>query len=381
MHPMTDVLILTANLGYGHQSVANAIAAQLKLSYPHLASVIENPFDHPKVPNLITRTQKDYDYYVKRWPQLYKLGYQALDRRLTAEILKDSNIILFHRAISELILKYRPRLIVNTYPIYHPAIHSTFLRHRSRRVPVVTTVTDLSHVHQLWFHRVSSAVVVASDNIKKKAISHNINPKIVYKYGIPVDPHLTTPQNLTLLKKSIGYDKKKVTLFVVGSPRVHNLVPILNLLNHSSLPLQFIITAGGNQHLFKELQKIPWHQPHIIYNQLDHQHMAAPLQLSDIVITKAGGIIVTESVALSKPLILIHAIQGQETGNVTFITRHHAGVFAHEPIDTQIHLFNWLHNNRELLNQFTLNAQKIGKPQAALKTSKLIHTLIGKKLE
>lgn len=373
---MTDVLILTANLGYGHQSVANAISSQLKITNPNLKSVIENPFDHPKVPNLISRTQKDYDYYVKRWPQLYKLGYLALDRRLTAEILKDSNIILFHRAISDLILAHRPRLIVNTYPIYHPAIHSTFLRHRNRRVPVVTIVTDLSHVHQLWFHRVSSAVIVASDNIKKKAISHNINPKIVHKYGIPVDPHLTSPQNLSTLKKSLGFDKKRVTLFVVGSPRVHNLVPILNLLNHSLLPLQFIITAGGNSHLFKELHKISWHHPHIIYNQLDHQHMATPLQLSDIVITKAGGIIVTESLALGKPLILIHAIQGQETGNVTFITRHHAGVLTQEPIDTQIQLFNWLHNKHELLNQYTRNAQKIGKPQAAFKTSKLIHKLL-----
>lgn len=376
MLSMADVLIFTANLGYGHQSVANAIATQLKLSYPELTCAIENPFDHPKVPNLISRTQKDYDYYVKRWPQLYKLGYLALDRRLTAEILKDSNIILFHRAISDIILAHAPKLIVNTYPIYHPAIHSTFLRHRSRRVPVITTVTDLSHVHQLWFHRVSSAVVVASDNIKKKAISHKVNPKIIYKYGIPVDPHLTSPQNLKALKKTFSFDKNKVTLFAVGSPRVHNLIPILNLLNHSQLPLQFIITAGGNQHLFRDLHQIPWHQPHIIYNKLDHQHMSAPLQLSDIVITKAGGIIITESLAAGKPLILIHAIPGQETGNVTYVTRHHSGVFTQEPVDTQIQLFNWLHNNHELLKQYTQNAQKIGKPQAALKTAKLINSLI-----
>ena len=59
------------------------------------------------------------------------------------------------------------------------------------------------------------------------------------------------------------------TALVMGSARVKNLKPILNILNHSGLPLQLVLVAGGDAQLYDDLTHTEWHTLTRIYNFVD----------------------------------------------------------------------------------------------------------------
>ena len=50
--------------------------------------------------------------------------------------------------------------------------------------------------------------------------------------------------------------------------------------------------------------------------------------MADIIITKPGGMTVTECLALRKPLIIIKPIPGQEEGNANFLLKNNWAVIC-----------------------------------------------------
>jgi processive 1,2-diacylglycerol beta-glucosyltransferase len=53
--------------------------------------------------------------------------------------------------------------------------------------------------------------------------------------------------------------------------------------------------------------------------------MAEYMKLSDVVITKAGGLTTSECLTLKKPIIMINPIPGQEEYNAKFIEKNNFG--------------------------------------------------------
>jgi 1,2-diacylglycerol 3-beta-galactosyltransferase len=89
------------------------------------------------------------------------------------------------------------------------------------------------------------------------------------------------------------------------------------------------------------------------------------MRAADAVICKAGGLIVTESLAAGRPMLLVDAIPGQETGNADLVVRSGAGDLVRserEVIETVAH---WLMTGGKLLQERSHCAAALGRPQAA----------------
>ncbi len=89
------------------------------------------------------------------------------------------------------------------------------------------------------------------------------------------------------------------------------------------------------------------------------------MRASGMNVCKAGGLIVTESLASGLPLLLVDALPGQEIGNMEFVVANEAGEFHTTPEDVLTCVTRWFANDEEILKQLAENAKKIGKPQAA----------------
>ena len=90
--------------------------------------------------------------------------------------------------------------------------------------------------------------------------------------------------------------------------------------------------------------------------------MSDMMLASDATICKAGGLIVTESLACGIPMMLIDVIPGQEEGNRDYVLKNGAGVLVETPMQTLETLAHWMEGNGEGLNEAAQNAQKIGRP-------------------
>ena len=83
---------------------------------------------------------------------------------------------------------------------------------------------------------------------------------------------------------------------------------------------------------YNAANQMTWHIPVKIFNFVEN--MPTLMHASDIMLCKAGGLIVTESLACGLPMILIDVIPGQETGNAEYVMAYGAGDMSETPVTT-----------------------------------------------
>jgi 1,2-diacylglycerol 3-beta-galactosyltransferase len=231
-------------------------------------------------------------------------------------------------------------------------------------VSVVTVITDLTNVHRLWFSDAADYCLVPTQDVYEQAILNNLAKKKVQITGIPVHPNLFhETRDPAVIRSELGWLVDKTTVLVVGSKRVKRLEPVLHVLNHSGLPVQLVAVAGGDDNLFAQLQATEWHIPTTLYNFVDK--MPTFLHAADCIICKAGGLIVTESLASGLPLLLVDVTPGQEEGNAAYVVDHGAGELAADPVDVLEILFHWLDHDKKILSERARVSRTLGRPRSA----------------
>ncbi len=128
------------------------------------------------------------------------------------------------------------------------------------------------------------------------------------------------------------------------------------------------IVAGGDDELYEWLKNTDWHGIVHLYNYVSN--LPALMRASDVIVSKAGGLIVTESLALGRPLLLVDVTPGQEEGNANYVIKNGAGLLAATPVDALESLFHWIHDPA-LLAKYQERARDLGRPHSAFTISEL----------
>lgn len=369
------VLILTADAGFGHRSAANAVAAAIEEKYPEELKVeIANPLDDRRTPSFLRDSQTDYTKWVRSVPELYRFGYDASDSLVPTALMESTLAVLLNEVMRDLLKKSQPDVILSTYPLYQSALTALF-RNKRYRVPLFTSITDLSTVHRMWFHRKVDGLLVPNSLVADLATSYGVHPEKVVITGIPVHPNVVRDiRAKNEVRADLGWTPDLPTVLAVGSKRVERMIDTLNIINHFGGPVQLAVVAGKDDRLYNEMQHFDWHIPAHIYDFVEN--MPALMHAADLIICKAGGLIVTESLACSLPMILIEVIPGQETGNAEYVTALGAADLAETPVAVLEDLCHLLQNDRALLHKRAENAAHIGQPRSAYKVAAILHGAI-----
>jgi 1,2-diacylglycerol 3-beta-galactosyltransferase len=168
----------------------------------------------------------------------------------------------------------------------------------------------------------------------------------------------------------LGWCSDLTTVLVVGSKRVGHLHDTLRTLNHARLPLQLAIVTGGDEDLYNELTAVEWHVETHLYHFV--KNMPPLMHAADCVMSKAGGLIVSEALACGLPMLLVDVLPGQETGNADYVVQNGAGDYAKDPITALEALYHWLDQDRRLLAERAHHARRLGRPHAAYDIADLI---------
>ena len=358
------ILILYADYGSGHRSAARAILTALEQMYAErVAALVVNPLNEDSAPIFLKLDQKEYDQRVTKSPELYKLAYEIGDMGVTTNLVESAMIVLMHDTLRKIIAREKPDAIVNTYPHFLAPLSSNYTL-ASTRIPTITVVTDFTSVNQLWFNPVADLTIVPTQAARGIGIAQGLPPHSLLIYGIPVHPAIANERrSKTEIRRALGWRDDRVTLLAVGGTRVRNLPEVLHVLNHSGLPLQLALVAGGDERLYHTFRSVEWHLPAQIYNRVEN--IPAMLHAADLVMCKAGGLVTSEALAAGRPLLYIDLIQGQETGNVEYVTGQGAAELAANPVQALEILCHWLDGDGARLIERAAAAQRLGRPRAA----------------
>ncbi len=371
-----NILILTGDAGLGHRSAAEALEKAFARRYPDETEItVNNPLNHPDIPEVIRQSQSDYDEIVKAIPDLYRLGYEVSDAKLPVSLMEGGFTLLLLDVMRQVIKQAQPDIILTTYPIYAAPLAS-LQDSDGLNLPTLATVTDLVTVHHVWFNPDLTRLTVPTEVVRQKALEAGLQTEQIILTGIPVDPEIHTLKQTDPLKlrRELGWDADLTTLLVVGSPRVQALMDILREIDTSDRAFQFTLVAGGDPDLFKKFTTTKWKHPNQTYDFVET--MPKFMRASDLIISKAGGLIVTESLASGLPLMLVHVLPGQERGNVGYVLDHGAGALCKTPQEARQTLSQWLANGGEKLRAAAKNSAATGKADAAFKIAEIAWDLL-----
>ncbi len=95
------------------------------------------------------------------------------------------------------------------------------------------------------------------------------------------------------------------------------------------------------------------------------------MQISEVVVTKPGGITTAECLCKQVPMIIINPIPGQEQKNTDFLLGHGVAVRAERSVDVVNYVDEFLHNP-EKLRRMRDAAAKFSRPSSSLDAARAI---------
>jgi processive 1,2-diacylglycerol beta-glucosyltransferase len=90
--------------------------------------------------------------------------------------------------------------------------------------------------------------------------------------------------------------------------------------------MQFVVLTGKNNQLYHRLQK-KVNQPHI---RIEPFRCDIPLRMAaaDLLVTKPGGLTISEAIAKKLPMFLFEALPGQEKANQQYLLHHRVAMIT-----------------------------------------------------
>ena len=322
------ILVFSAGFGNGHFRAAEAVIEGIRIKEP-FAKIIHLDFGDFLSKRFNTMAKNLYIEMIKHTPKLWGRFYYK-----TAKLLQPESMI--QRFLNQLgrsdFLKYiqafEPDLIVCTYPTVSSILAQLRLE-RLLHVPVITVITDYA-VHSHWVHRGVDRYMVACEEVKRSLVSWGIEAQRIHVTGIPVSPKFEGEMDRGHIISKLGLNPDLPTLLVMGGVYggLKSVKRICLTLADSPVPVQSIIVCGKNEKLYHFLEEVSVQARNLIVRLGYVHNLEELMEVSDLIITKAGGLTVSEALTKHLPLVIFKPIPGQEDENAQFVQRIGAGHIA-----------------------------------------------------
>jgi processive 1,2-diacylglycerol beta-glucosyltransferase len=229
--------------------------------------------------------------------------------------------------------------------------------------PLVTSVVTDFEAHALWMEPGVNLYCVAAEETKARLLARGVGAEKVVVTGIPIASKFSSPIDQRDVRRCFGLrDDVPVLLVLGGGFGMGPVAQILQQLNKLETRVQILVVCGRNLELRRELAVQEHRHPTDVLGFVDN--MQELMAVSELVITKPGGLTSSEALAMGKPLFVLNPIPGQEAANSDFLLEHGAAAKANRLEDLPFRLEQLL-GSVKLLSMAEA-ARGLGKPQAAM---------------
>lgn len=322
-----NVLIFSASFGAGHVRAAEAIMEELRAQAPNV-KITHLDFGAflSKTVNYVVKNT--YIELIKYTPKLWGKFYYRTSRIPPDSVLQKFLNGLGRHEFAKLIQELQPDLVVCTYPTV-AGVLAQQRRKGSLNVPVVTVVTDYA-VHSQWIHAGVDLYIVGCRDVYDGLAARGIDPGSIQVTGIPVSPKFERKLERRELLQKFDLSLRLPTVLVMGGAYgvLGGAKKICKLLMEADFPLQTILVCGRDEKLYKTLEAMLEERknPVALFGYVNN--VEELMSVSDIIITKAGGLTVSEALTKRLPIAIFKPIPGQEEENALYLESTGAGRMA-----------------------------------------------------
>ena len=353
------VLILTAKYGNGHVQVAKTLENQCnKLDFPKV--IVCNLYSE-SFPVFSEITQFLYLKSFSFGKQFYRLFYYGVDKIYNKRMM-NLYFKMGHKRLHEIVTTEQPDIIINTFPMI---VVPEYRKKTGTVIPTFNVLTDFC-LHRIWVHEDIDKYYVATSHVKEKLIQVGIHPSTVKVTGIPIRSQFEEEIMSSEIYTKYNLDPNKKTLLIMAGAHgvLKNVKELCQSFISKSENTQIVVICGNNTILKESLEPLATNFPGK-FKVLGYVERIDELyRIASCMITKPGGITLTEATAIGVPVILYRPVPGQEKENAHFFKNNHAALIVNQVanITDEVHK---LLNDEKRLEQMKKNIRGLHVPRSA----------------
>lgn len=360
---INKVLVLYASYGGGHLSAARSINEFIENNYPNIQTEL---IDCVKYINkaLEAVTTKAYTEMAKKVPNAWGHIYKGADSGPISRISTASNKVMAIK-LKKLLEEKNPDLVICTHP-FASQMCSYLKRKGKTNVKIATILTDFA-IHNQWVvgHEYTDFFFVSHLGMKEDLIAEGVNPGKIYTTGIPLSNKFLLEYDKSQILENFGLTPgKKTVLFFgggeLGLGKTHTFNIFKSFVQNDNI--QLVAIAGKNpkmrEHFETYVEEIGKENSVKVLEYTDK--VAQLMSISDLVVTKPGGLTTTESLASGLPIVVINPIPGQEEENAEFLEKSQVAIWIKKD-DNVEEILNDLFSSPDKMQKMKVQARLMAK--------------------
>jgi processive 1,2-diacylglycerol beta-glucosyltransferase len=325
---MKRILVISMKTGWGHIKAAQALEEYAKNNLPDFKITHVDLCEIE--PMLGKFFEIFYDITNDRLPTVWGAVYDTFDKEMVSSAFRKVNGFqrIFNRRISRYLRKQAVDGIIFTNvipaPMVAPACRKIF-----PNIPLTVVVTDY-HGHSYYNVPLIDRYFVAIPEVKDDLARVGIDAQKIFVTGIPVGQKFYANYDRGRLKRKLGFNDSYKTVLFVSRLSKDFVIPTIERLLARDPKINLVMVCGGNNKLYKKIKEVilPRNNFKLLNwtNRIDEY-----MKISDAVVSKPGGLVISECLALGKRIVMTDPIPGQEERNAEFIAKYGYGKLALDP--------------------------------------------------
>ena len=350
------ILVIYATAGAGHKKAAEAIFHGLEAQGGHdvrLADALDytNPYFKKNYPG-------GYTFLVTYLPWAWGFLFGLLDAPWMQPLLRGVRRLyngLNAQALQKFLIQEQFDGVITTQ-FLSGEVCAYLKREGKIKSKIICVVTDFD-VHRIWVNEGIDVYTAACEYTKNKLMALGVPSEKIFTTGIPTDARFAQNPDKSALKKKLGLQDGILTILITtGSFGMGPVEELIKLLER----YQLLIVCGNNKDLYERLKPLAQKNVHIL-GLVDN--MDELMSVSNVMVTKPGGLSISEALVKGLPMIFFSAIPGQETNNIKVLSTYEVspGQSSLPQIVETIH--EWDSNPKDL-DALRLRLSELSKPNA-----------------
>ena len=370
---MKKLLITYASFGSGHKSVAEYVKDYFEEHSNEFEIKVIDVMEYGSIFAKIN--QKIFNLNFKFQNSFSQtIGYEISDNKIVTAPYKEITRAFLKSKLANVILEFNPDVMISTH-FFGSIMMGSINKKYGTNTKIITILTDYAS-HAMWLknHKREEAFIVSNDIVKQELIEYGIPENKIYPFGIPLSSKFKKVDNKKKVKEKYKIDNDKLTCLFFGGGSLGSsfTYSYFKQLLKEELDINIIFVAGKNEKLKNKCLN------YVSINDIQNvnilgftKDVSNLLNIADFVITKPGGLSVTEALEMKTPMILIPGNGGQENHNARFITRNRFGIRTRNQYSLAFKTKK-LVNNPKLIQEMYNNLKQYEENKSVEKLFKLV---------
>lgn len=361
---MKKILILTAGFGEGHNAAARGLHEGLVDAGLAAGSIETHDLFAETYGALNDWARTSYLGLINRAPRIWSLLYHSLDRK--KDFRGDFRLLFaVKKRLAQLVQRMKPEAIVSVYPAYAHFLDEIFGPAESGACKRLVVVTDSITVNAIWYRCTADYFLVANEQTARVMREAGVAAEKIKTLGFPVSTKFSAPSSIPKLEP----DSRPRVLYMINAGKAIAPEIVRRLVGIPAIELT--VTVGCDEKLRGKLERVrSASRPFEIIGWTED--MPGLMRSNHVLIGKAGGATVQETIAAATPMIINQVVPGQEEGNARLILETGSGVVATSPEAVMAEVQHAFANDAQLWREWFANIRQLGQPSASLDIARFI---------